>query len=223
MGSNNARRRRYRVYRGIIIFLIVLIIALLGIGVYLFLPKDAKLIEGEWKRDIDFSRKVASSIDTYLDEAEHSEIIQADNYVKNVSVSATLLLRDDGTYAETISEDDYNAAVSTANTALKMAFKDLIVYRLGISGVEKQEDVDSLIEQAIGMSLEAYLNEQGITLLPTYDELVAEYSSSGNYKYKNNIIILYDNNGVDTKEYNVFVSETALVLMNEEISNVYRR
>ena len=145
-------------------------------------PQDPLL--GTRKRSIDFTEDFRQAARAYLSEARLGNTLDPSDYITELQVTLLLEFRKDGTYSLTVDKGSYLTAKKNAEDALEDAFTDLLSMRgkeMGKSSVSKKE-TEALFSWLTGKSFSEYLQENEIALIPTLDELEAQYNASGAFR-----------------------------------------
>lgn len=207
-----------------IILLVVIILALISIDLFYYFFNNPRLIKGTWDRKIDITDIVRDNIEDFISTATFGKDINPSDYISNISVGIELILNQDGSYKVNISEEDYNNGNDLAKEALKSALMDLLKRRLQISAVETEsdEEINQLIKDAIGMSIEEYIDGYGPTLMPDIQMLMELYGDEGRYNVNRDVLSLKSNYDGD-KDYSYLVSDSLLMISNSDEEYTYTR
>lgn len=223
------RRRRVRRKRRprfcdtiLIIFLLVVILTLVSTGIAAYCLQNSRQLPGVYTTKIDMTEQVIERINRYLDDASLGNETDARDYVEKVEYKLTLTLGADHSYREELKEEDYEKALSDAEGALKKALKSLAAERLQMVSLEAPDDVEALLQDAVGMNFDDYLKQYGPELLPDREELSAEYSARGSYMADREKMTVTWEDGRVT-EYGYLVSDRMLVLLSDTEEYVYTR
>ena len=207
-----------------IIALTITLVAVLGIFVFIYVWGNPLLIRGEWTRHIDMSSMVGEAMEDYLESANMGDEIDLSAYVGDLKVAVDLTLDGEGNFTEQINEESYVKCEEAANAALAEAVRELITIRMEAVKVSSDEDIDSLIEETVGMSLESYLEQYGPVLMPQLSELQKENDRSGSYECDRTLISLQ---GADGEAYGnaegcqYMVSNETLVIDYGDAAYIY--
>jgi len=216
------RKEGSRGHRIIVILLLLVILALAAIAGLLALrlnQRDDPSLTGHWQMKADLTETARSRADTWLRRAALGEKVSAADYIPRLTVNVRLTLSDDGRWTREIVEDDYAAARAKAQEGLAKALTELLRLRIADAGrpPETAAEAGAHIENAIGMSAEAYMRDYGPRLLPTLDELHAFYDGSGSYQTEGQHIRL------EGESVRYLAGDGLLVLMRPEGTEVYER
>ena len=88
----------------------------------------------------------------------------------------------------------------------------------GYMGGTDKEDLEALVTETFGMSTVSYLMTFGPALLPSLEDLQAQYDGSGTYEATEGILTRRYDNGT-TKTENYVWESSSLVLAEEEESD----
>ena len=141
-------------------------------------------LAGTWRRSIDLTEEFREAARAYLSEARLGNTLDPSDYITELQVTLLLEFREDGTYSIKVDESSYGTAKKNAEDALEEAFTDLLSMRgkeMGKSSVSKKE-MEALFSRLTGKSFSEYLQENEIALIPTLDELEAQYNASGAFR-----------------------------------------
>lgn len=180
--------------------LLILLLAALAVStvllayLYFFRGRD---LSGEWTTELDFTEEAAVEAYAWLQEIEAVSVSreELELSMQELTVPVILTLEQgagaEGTFRSSIPQETYEACRQRAYEAMAAAFRELLSERLqlaGYTGGTNQEAVEALAQEAFGMSTEDYLMTCGPTLLPTLEELQAEYEGSGDYRISEGIL-----------------------------------
>ncbi|MCM1027648.1 MAG: hypothetical protein NC432_14550 [Roseburia sp.] len=171
--------------------LLILLLATFAVSTvllaYLYFFRDRNL-SGEWTTELDFTKEAAASAYVWLQEIEAVSVSleELELSMQGLTVPVSLTLEQgagaEGTFRCSVSQESYEACRRRAYEAMAAAFRELLSERLrlaGYTGGTDPEAVEALAREAFGMSTEDYLTTCGPALLPTLEELQAEYVGSG--------------------------------------------
>ena len=214
------KQERSRGHRIIVILLLLVILALAAISCLLALRltrRDDPSLTGRWQMKADLTETARSRADTWLRRAALGEQVSAADYIPRLTVNVRLTLLNDGRWTREIEEDDYANARAKAQEGLAKALTELLRLRIADAGrpPESAAEAGARIENAIGMSADAYMRDYGPTLLPTLDELHAFYDGSGSYQTEGQYIRF------DGESVRCLADDGLLVLMRPEGTEVY--
>lgn len=173
--------------------LVLFIIMALGFGglfVYSkFIKKDTGYV-GTWEREVNITDYVTDVMDVWMDRALVGAV--ADYGDEQVIVKVVLTLTDSGTWVESVDESYYNnvtknQAVSLASEGLR-DFLEKRIQSTGISTAEVGKTIDELVDEALGMTVEQYIEQYGPRILPDLNELKAMYNCDGSYNVKKDVL-----------------------------------
>lgn len=220
------RRRRRLSGVPIIIVLAVLLLLVVSFGVIFVKYNNSRLLPGTWSRTIDVSSDMEEYIRTYLKDATLGSEIDVSKYVPEAFVKISVIFDKNGTFETHVDAESYEEALKSGREALKEALKDLITKRLEVSYIETQKDVDTLVNEALGMNLDSYLDEYGPQILPPLSDFDLKYSFKGYYKSDKDFIYFTDYlnlplRGETSNKY--LISDDTLVINFSDGACVYAR
>lgn len=194
-----------------------------------FYASDHKEISGEWTAELNMTQQAAVTALSWLQEIEAVSISLEDMeaYMQNLSVQVHLTLektgRLEGTFCSNVLPESYDACSQAAYEAFATAFQDLLVERLRMAGYEGSTDkeaVEALVSETFGMSTVDYLMSCGPSLLPSLEEMQAEYEGSGTYKAVGNILTRqFDAGGSVITKMEYYIREDSNLILSEKIDS----
>lgn len=222
-----ARKRRKRNSAvPIIVFLTLMLVAMVGAFLYLFLFSNTLMIRGEWTRQIDMTAHVRHEIENYLDTANMGDEIDLDQYMTEMIVDCRMVLDADGVYAQRIDTDSYYACCEAASQVLKLAIGDLINKRMAAVKISSDKDVAAMVQDAAGMDIDSYLKKFGPQLMPDLADMQGENDESGSYTADRSMIYINnaDGNPVGLESGNLYlVSNSTLVINYGDNTYIYTK
>ena len=183
MGNGNRTRKKRR---SPILFIIIILILLTLIALLVyehFFPRKY-LPAGTWVYDDDLTAYTSEVIDDWISTADYDiEVPVKDSYEK-VRVSIILQIDADGTYKQNVDKDSYDIAKKAAYHNLKTALEALINARFTALGMADEtgvsdEEIDELMQEAVGMSTAEYLRDAVSDILPDYETYAQNFECSG--------------------------------------------
>ncbi len=214
---------RKNVKKVICILLLVTLGASTAFLAYLhfFSPGDRNL-SGEWVAELDVTERAAVTALGWLQDIEGVSVSLEDveGHVQDLKVRVCLTLeqtaRSRGTFRCSVLPESYDACRQAAYEAFAAAFRELLAERLrmaGYAGGMDEETIEGLVVETFGMSTVSYLMSCGPKLLPSLEELQAQYDGSGTYETTGGILIRrFETGGAATKEERYIRQEDSLVL-----------
>ncbi len=211
----------------------VLTFLLLGLGLstallaYLhFYAEDESDLSGAWMTRLDLTERAAVTALDWLQDIEGVSVSLEDMepHMRELTVQVSLEMeqpdRSAGTFQCTIDPESYETCYQAAYEAFAECFRELLGERLRMAGYEgstEQEAVEELVTRTFGMSTVSYLMSCGPVLLPSIEELQAQYDGSGNYEIAEGILTrrFEDGGAVITKEERYIRQGGELILTGE--------
>lgn len=145
--------------------------------------------------------------------------------MQELTVDVTLTLEQTthakGTFQCSVLQESYDTCNRAAYEAFAAAFRELLTQRLYMAGYAMDEEtVEALVEETFGMSTVSYLMTCGPRLLPSLEELQAQYDGSGTYQTANGILTRQFDDGasVSTREEHYIRKDSTLIL-SDDFSN----
>lgn len=220
---------RRSIKNAILILLILLLSLSTALLTYLhfFAPDDADL-SGEWTAELDMTQQAAVTALAWLQDIEAVSVSLEDmeTYMQDLTIQLNLTLeqtaRFEGTFHCHILPESYEVCRQASYEALAKAFHDLLTERLHMAGYAGSADpnsIEALVSETFGMSTVSYLMAYGPALLPSLDELQAEYDGSGVYETAEDILIRRYETGQPeaVKEERYIRKASTLILTGETV------
>ena len=212
--------------------ILLLLILILSIStaflVYLhFFKSDASSLSGEWTAELDLTEQAAVEAFIWLQDIEAVSVSLEDveSCMRKLAVQVDLNLEAttdfEGAFRCSILPESYDECERAAYEAFAAVFRELLTERLRMAdytGGTDKEDLESLVTETFGMSTVSYLMSFGPALLPSLEDLQAQYDGSGTYGAAEGIMTWQYDNGT-TKTENYIWEDLSLVLSGEEDSD----
>lgn len=218
---------RKTVKNAILILLLFTLSVSIALLAYLhFFAEDDRDLSGEWTANLDMTQQAAAAALSWLQDIEAVSISpeEMDAYMQGLTIQVKLTFEETdrfaGTFYGNVVPESYAACRQAAYEAFAMAFQDILAERLrmaGYAGSTDREAVEVLVTETFGMSTVSYLMSYGPALLPSLEELQAQYGGSGTYEAAEDVLIRrFDRGGaVSTKEEAYIRKESDLILTEE--------
>ena len=124
----------------------------------------------------------------------------------------------EGAFRCSILRENYDESEQAAYETFAAVFRELLAERLRMAGYEggtDKEDIEVLVVETFGMSTVSYLMTCGPALLPSLEDLQAQYDGSGTYEAAEGILTWrYDSGTIKTENY--VLDNRSLVLSEED-------
>ena len=218
-----------KVIKNTILLLLILSLSFsTALLVYLhFFKSDGRRLSGEWTAELDLTEQAAVTAFIWLQGIDGVSVSPEDvvSRMQKLTVDVCLNLEatsgSEGAFHFSITKESYEACEQAAYEAFAEVFRELLSERLhmaGYTGGTDKEDIEALVAETFGMSTVSYLMTYGPELLPSLEDLQAQYDGSGTYEAAEGILTWrYDNGTTRTENY---VRENFhLVLLGEEVSD----
>ena len=167
-------------------------------GCLYFFASHDKGLTGEWTADLDMTEQAAVTALGWLQDIEAVSVSLKDmeSYMQGLTVQVNLTLeetaRSEGTFCCNVLPESYEACNQAAYEAFAAVFRELLTERLrmsGYTGDTDKEAIEALVTETFGMSTVSYLMSCGPALLPSLEELQAQYDGSGTYEAAEGILL----------------------------------
>lgn len=191
-----------------------------------FFAADDSGLSGEWTAELNLTERAAVSAYSWLQEIEGVSFSLEDmkSYMPTLTVIVNLSFGQTdgtaGTFSCKVSSESYEACNQSAYAALAAAFHDLLAKRLsmaGYAGGTDEEAIEALVTETFGMSTKAYLRSYGPKLLPSLQELQAQYDGGGSYERTEDILTRrFEEDGTVVTKTEIYIwQDESLILMGE--------
>lgn len=209
-------------HRGIVLFLLVIVVLLAALSCVLTLRlwrRSDPSLAGSWQMQLNLRDTARERANAWLRAAALGELVDAGDYLPPLTVKVRLTLNADGSWTRRVDAGSLEKAQGEAEKALAEALNALLRLRVEDAGrpVGTEKETRALLENALGMPVEAYLRSYGPTLLPALDELQARFDGGGSYAVEGNHLRL----GERRPRY--LVDESLLLLTENNETEVYAR
>lgn len=214
----------------VLIGLFLFLITFTALLTYLhFFASNDKDLSGNWTAKLDMTKQSAVTALSWLQDIEAVSISLEDmeGYMQRLTIEVNLTLEQtansEGTFHCNILPESYEACNEAAYEAFAVAFEKLLIERLrmaGYTGNTDKENIEELVTETFGMSTVSYLKSCGPRLLPSLEDLQAQYDGSGTYKTAEGILTRQfdDGQAVTTKTEYYIRKDSRLVLSEENDS-----
>lgn len=163
---------------------------------HFFASGDGNL-SGEWTANLDMTEQAAAAALGWLQDIEAVSVSLEDTeaYMQGLTVQVNLTLEQtassEGTFCCNVLPESYDACNQAAYESFARAFRELLAERLRMAGYEgelDEESVEALVVETFGMSTVSYLMSCAPALLPSMEELQAQYDGGGTYQTEEGIL-----------------------------------
>lgn len=214
----------------ILLFLILSISTALLIYLHFFAANDNDL-SGEWTAELDMTEQAAVTALSWLQDIEAVSISLEDMeaYMQDLTIQVNLTLeqtdRSEGAFHCNILPESYGTCNQAAYEAFAVAFRELAAERLRMAGYTEgtdEESVEALVTETFGMSTVAYLMTCGPALLPSMEELQAQYDGSGTYKAEEDILTRqFDSGASVTTRTEGYIRKDSILILSDHYPMIY--
>lgn len=212
----------------ILVLLFLTLGASVGFLAYLHFFEEENL-SGEWTAELNFTEEAAVAAHVWLQDIEAVSVSLEDmeRHMRGLTVEVSLTLeqtsRREGSFQCGVLPESYEACRDAAYEILADAFRTLLAERLRMAGYEGETDreaVEALAAETFGMSTVSYLKTCGPALLPSLEELQAEYDGGGSYRTAGGILIRqYDGESFGVTRQERYLREGGTLVLTEEVSD----
>lgn len=191
-----------------------------------FFALGDKDLSGSWTAKLDMTDQAAVTALDWLRDIEAVSLTLEDmeQYMQGLTVEVNLTLeqtaREQGMFSCNIQTESYDACKQAAYEAFAAAFEDLLVERLhkaGYSGGTDKESIETLVTETFGMPTVSYLMSCGPELLPSLEDLQAQYDGSGAYTTEEGVLIRqFDDGWQVSAKTEYYLRKDNTLLLSEE-------
>lgn len=214
----------------IILLFLTLSVSTALLAYFHFFLSDEEELSGEWTADLDMTEEAAVAALGWLQEIEGVSVSLEDveSYMQGLTVQVDLDFeqtdRSAGTFQCNVVPESYDACRQAAYEAFAAAFQELLAERLrmaGYTGSMDEEAIEELVTETFGMSTVSYLMTCGPELMPSLEDLQAEYDGSGTYEAAEDILTRQFGTGpgVATRVES-YIRQDDILVLTEEIGSV---
>ena len=211
----------------VLILLLLTLSASTALLVYLhFFASGDKVLSGEWTAELDMTEQAAVTALSWLQDIEAVSVTLEDmeSYMQNLTIQVNMTLeqtaRAEGTFCCNILPESYAACNQAAYEGFAVVFRKLLTERLhmaGYTGSTDVEAIESLVTETFGMSTVDYLMSCGPALLPSLEELQAQYDGSGTYEAAEGILTRqFDAGQPVTTKTECYIRNGSILILTEE-------
>ncbi len=199
MANGNKKRRKRRSPIGYII-VIVILATLMSLLIFEHFHPIKKLPVGTWVRAYDLTPDTDQATDEWLLSATSGLTEIPKSTHDSVTIDVVLKINADGTYERYIDGESYAAAVRTAYSNMESALKSVITARFTALGMADEkgltdDEIDSLMQEAVGMSMADYLRQAVPGIVPPMEALSQDLAGTGVCRIEEDQIIFDDGAG----------------------------
>lgn len=190
-----------------------------------FFASDDEDLSGEWTADLDMTQQAAATAYSWLQDIEGVSVSLEDmeSRMQGLTIEVSLTFEQtgnsEGTFRCNIDQDSYDACKQAAYETFATAFRELLAERLqmaGYTGSTDEEALEALVTETFGMSADAYLASYGPALLPSLEELQAEYDGSGTYEAAEDVLTRrFDGDGDIIVRMESYIRKESYLILSE--------
>lgn len=211
--------------------IVVLLLLILSVSTALlaylhFFASGDEDLSGEWTAELDMTRQAAVTALGWLQDIEGVSVSLEDveSCMQNLNIRMDLTFeqtaRSEGTFRCSVLPESYDACKQDAYEAFAMVFRGLLVERLrmaGYTGGTDEETIEALVAETFGMPTVTYLMSYGPELLPSLEELQAQYGGSGTYETAEGVLTRrFDTGGSAYASAERYIRQDFSLVLSEE-------
>ena len=189
--------KRRKKSSAVYILIILCLLVALGLLLYDRVFATNRVPVGIWTYDREITGEVISNIQSWIADAPEESRKNVPIEIEPLQIRIILKIANDGTYEQSVDKAFYEQTCTAAYEGFDTVLKELVRCRfkeLGIDddGQNSDEDIEALIEQAVGMSGVEYLKKAVPELVLPYDEYILSYSGKGSVSVRDGYIYFAD-------------------------------
>ncbi len=218
---------RKTIKNAVVTLLLLTLTAATALLMYLhFFASGGKGLSGEWTANLDMTERAAVTALSWLQDIEAVSVSLEDmeSYMQKLTIQVNLTFEQtahsEGTFHCKVLPESYDACYQAAYEAFAMAFQDLLAERLrmaGYTGSTDKEAIEVLVTETFGMSTVSYLMAYGPGLLPSLEDLQAQYEGSGTYEAAEDILTRqFDAGGTAVTKAEYYIRKGSSLILTEE-------
>lgn len=198
MKESRSRSMRKIMKHAILTFLLLGLALSTALLAYLhFFAENEDDLSGTWTAELDMTERAAVTALDWLQDIEGVTVSLEDmeHHMRGLTIQVSLEMektdRSAGTFQCNIEPESYETCYQAVYEAFAECFRELLGERLRMAGYEgstEQEAVEELVNWTFGMSTVSYLMSCGPALLPSIEELQAQYDGSGTYEIADGVL-----------------------------------
>lgn len=210
----------------VVLLLLTLSVSTAFLAYLHFFASGDENLTGEWTAELDMTRQAAVTALSWLQDIEGVSVSLEDveTYMQNLNIRVDLTFeqtaRSEGTFRCSVLPESYDACKQDAYEAFAVVFRDLLVQRLrmaGYAGATDEEAIEALVVETFGMPTVSYLMFYGPELLPSLEELQAQYGGSGVYETAEGILTRrFDTGGAAYASAERYIRQDSSLVLSEE-------
>lgn len=216
--------------KNIILILLILTLSVsTALFAYLhFSGSEGGNLSGEWSAELDLTEQAAVTAFGWLQEIEAVSVSLEDmeSYMQDLTVQVNMTLEQTGgavgIFQCKVLPESYDACKQAAYEAFAAAFRDILLERLrmaGYTGGTDPETIEALVTETFGMSTVSYLMTYGPALLPSLEDLQAQYDGSGTYEAAEGVLNRqFDTDGSLAVKTECFIRQESSLILTEEVN-----
>lgn len=210
-----------------ILFLIILVIAS-AIGAVIYFYNHYNSINGKWTVTYDYTDEIASNIAVWMSDIEGEDIDCA--WVKShgdkLEVEVIFELNKDGLkngfYKIYVDETSYKECADKSGQLVTACMEEVVLDKLVERNYKEslsKEEVSGIIREVLGCSMEEYLSNNGLLMIPAYESLNNKVSEEGTYTI--GLSELTKVSGHGTEKVRFIIDRDSLILPEQGL--IYRK
>ena len=221
------KRKRRRIITTTVIALLAVALTVIILMSVLRL-RTLQAFKGDYTRTMDVTDRVVSNIAVWLKDVEGDDVnadwvkSRTDPFILTTTLSFDPQGLKKGSFTEELNEPSYSECSDKAYVLTAECLKELIIKRLTLIGYAESlsdEEADALITEALGMTLDSYIKNADIKIMPDHNKLANELTRTGDYSIKK-MTIEWTRSGEDITDTFKTAGDTLIIV---EPGYIYER
>ncbi|MDE6363994.1 MAG: hypothetical protein K2L86_06975 [Lachnospiraceae bacterium] len=207
-----------------VLFPALLLSTVLLAYLHFFAPGDNNL-SGKWTAALDMTDQAAVTAFSWLQEIEGISVSmqEVEASMGDLTIEVNMIFeetaRSKGTFESRVTPESYETCSQAAYEAFAVMFREAVSERLQMAGYDgrtDQEAVEALVTETFGMSTVSYLMSSVPKLLPSLEELQAQYDGSGTYQTAEGTLTRQFDGGEAAAKAEYYVRKDASLILTGE-------
>lgn len=226
---NNRRRRRRRARSFALTMVFILLLIIVGFGGFLtYYVMHYNSVNGKWVTKLDYTDEMVAKVALWMSDVKGADIDIdfVKSYADDMTIDVIMELNKEdltsGTYKVYVDESSYKDFAGKAQKLQASCLEAVITDKLVESGYKDNmtaEETGALVSQILSCSMEEYLINNELTIMPSFEDVNGQVVSDGTYKLNMDTITRSSSAGLVKEKYTV--DDGVLVLLEQGI--IYRK
>lgn len=228
--SDKERKRRRKRARRMVIMLIFLIVFVLlaGVGAIVYYVSYFNKIPGSYTTKVDYTDEIVANVAVWMSDIEGADInvnfvkSHADNMVVDIVYEMTKDELTSGSYKIFVDENSYKECSQKAEELATECMLEIISQKLVARDYKENitaEEAAGIVNEVLGCSMGEYLQTNGLSFMPSYDEVNGKVEVEGTYRINMQNITRSNSEGSIKEKY--IINKDSFILPEQAV--IYRK